>query len=209
MNKPGCRTDQEPLLTSCVRGGNQLVPQALWTIQTLGCVTTATPTTESACRKGQSPFIRDLYRVSKSPVRGQVLGKWGAFIWWRWIHETANVGHGSLGKGEGLKGGLVSCLGQKENVTFDLVWWIGRGFPGGSVVKNPPANAGDAGNLCLILRSERFPGGRNGNPLQYSCLENSREAWWATVHGVAKSMWAHTPTDTHTHMHNLIERTLK
>ena len=111
MNKPGCRSDQELLLTSCVRGGNQLVPQALWTIPSLGSVTTATPTTESACRKGRSPFIRDLYRVSKSPARGQVLGKRGAFIWWRWIHGTASVGHGSLGKGEGLKGGLVSCLG--------------------------------------------------------------------------------------------------
>ena len=67
------------------------------------------------------------------------------------------------------------------------------GFPGGSVVKNPPANAGD-GEVCLIPESERSPGGRNGNPLQYSCLGNpkDREAWWATpggigVHGVAKS----------------------
>ena len=41
-------------------------------------------------------------------------------------------------------------------------------FPGGSVVKNPPVNAGDAG---LILGSGRSPGGGNGNPLQYSCLE--------------------------------------
>ena len=53
------------------------------------------------------------------------------------------------------------------------------------MVKNPPANAGDLGS---IPGSERSPGGRNGNPLQYSCLENSmdRGAWWATVHGVAK-----------------------
>ena len=43
------------------------------------------------------------------------------------------------------------------------------GFPGGSVVKNPPANAGDTGS---IPGWGRFPGGRNGNPLQYSCLEN-------------------------------------
>ena len=52
--------------------------------------------------------------------------------------------------------------------------------------KNPPANAGDA---SLIPGSGRFPGGGNGNPLQYSCLENSmdRVAWWATVYGVAKS----------------------
>ena len=53
-------------------------------------------------------------------------------------------------------------------------------------VKNVPANAGDAG---LIPGSGRSPGGGNGNPLQYSCLENpmDRGAWGATVHGVAKS----------------------
>ena len=60
------------------------------------------------------------------------------------------------------------------------------GFSGGSAVKNLPANAGDAGS---ILRSGRSPGEGNGNPLQYSYLGNimDREAWWATVHGVAKS----------------------
>ena len=59
------------------------------------------------------------------------------------------------------------------------------GFPGGSVVKNPPANAGDSG---LIPGSGRSPGGENGYPLQYSCLENpmDRGAWEAIVHGVAK-----------------------
>ena len=58
-------------------------------------------------------------------------------------------------------------------------------FPGGSVVKNLPANAGDVG---LISGLGRSPGEGNSNPLQYSCLENSmdREAWWATVHGVTK-----------------------
>ena len=60
------------------------------------------------------------------------------------------------------------------------------GLPGGSAVKNPPADAGDAGS---ISRSGRSPGEGNGNPLQYSCLKNpmDRGAWWATVHGVAKS----------------------
>ena len=64
-----------------------------------------------------------------------------------------------------------------------------RGFPGGSVIKNPPANAGGAGDLGLIPGSGRSPGGGHGNPLQYSCLENpmNRGTWWATVHGVAKS----------------------
>ena len=59
----------------------------------------------------------------------------------------------------------------------------------GSVVKNPPASAGDARDAGLIPGLGRSPRGGNGNPLQYSCLENptDRGAWWATVHGVAKS----------------------
>ena len=59
-------------------------------------------------------------------------------------------------------------------------------FPGGTVVKNLPANAGDTGS---IPGEGRSPGEGNGNPLQSSCLENSmdRRAWTATVHGVTKS----------------------
>ena len=62
--------------------------------------------------------------------------------------------------------------------------WMG--FPGGSEVK---ASAHNAGDLGLIPGSGRSPGEGNGNPLQYSCLENpmDRGAWWAAVHGVAKS----------------------
>ena len=63
------------------------------------------------------------------------------------------------------------------------------GFPGGSVVKNPPANAGNSGDIGLIPGSGRSPGEGNGNPLQYSCLGNpmDRGVLWATDHGVAKS----------------------
>ena len=55
------------------------------------------------------------------------------------------------------------------------------GFPGGSIVKNLPANAGATENLDSILWLRRSPGGGSGNPLQYPCLENSmdRRAWWA------------------------------
>ena len=60
------------------------------------------------------------------------------------------------------------------------------GFPSDEVPKNSPANAGDVGSIPGL---ERFPGVGNGNPLQYSCLENPRDrgAWWTTVHGVAES----------------------
>ena len=57
------------------------------------------------------------------------------------------------------------------------------------MIKNPPANAEDIRDLGLIPGSGRSPGGGHDNPLQYSCLENptDREAWVATVHGVAES----------------------
>ena len=51
------------------------------------------------------------------------------------------------------------------------------------------ANSGDTGDMGLIPRSGRSPGEGNGNPLQYSCLENPRDrgAWWGTIHKVTKS----------------------
>ena len=62
------------------------------------------------------------------------------------------------------------------------------GFPGGSVVKNPPANAGSARDAGLIPGLGRSPGKGNSNPLQCFCLRNpmDREAWWAIVNGVAE-----------------------
>ena len=57
------------------------------------------------------------------------------------------------------------------------------------VVKNSPDKARDSRDMGSVLVSERSPGAGPGNPFQYSCLENpmDRGAWWATVHGVAKS----------------------
>ena len=65
------------------------------------------------------------------------------------------------------------------------------GFSGGSVVKNPPAKAGDGGS---ISGSGRSSGGGNGNPFQYSCLKNLMDigAWWATVQRVPKSQTQQT-----------------
>ena len=74
----------------------------------------------------------------------------------------------------------------EKTVTFNSVIFI-MGFPGDSVVKNLPANAGDMG---LSPGLGRYPGERNGKPLQYSCLENPMDggAWWATVHGIIKEL---------------------
>ena len=60
------------------------------------------------------------------------------------------------------------------------------GFPGGSDDKESACSAGDLGS---VLGSGRSPEEGNGNPLQYTCLENAmdRGVWWATIHGVTKS----------------------
>ena len=69
------------------------------------------------------------------------------------------------------------------------------GFPGGPVVKNPLANAGDSGSMPGSIRAPQVG---NGNPLQYSCLENPMDsgAWRATAHRAAKSQ--HMTERTHT-----------
>ena len=63
------------------------------------------------------------------------------------------------------------------------------GFPGGSVVKKQPTNAGDTEDAGSIPGLGRFPGDGNGNSLQYSCLANSmdREGWQATICKVAEN----------------------
>ena len=67
------------------------------------------------------------------------------------------------------------------------------------MVKNPPANVGNARDACVIHGSGSSPGGENGKPLQYSYRENSLDigAWQATVQGVTKSR-----TQLSIHMHN-------
>ena len=84
------------------------------------------------------------------------------------------------------------CLGYLTWLFHDLCnyffhWYVhldNKQF-GGSVVKNLPANAGDTGSIPGFGGS---PGEGNGNPLQYTYLENpkERESWWVTVNGVAK-----------------------
>jgi len=77
----------------------------------------------------------------------------------------------------------VWATGEPQDiVSRPQIWQVLWGFPGGSMVKNPPANAGDTG---LIPGSKISPGKGNGNSLQYSRLRNSmdRGAWWSQIVG--------------------------
>ena len=79
----------------------------------------------------------------------------------------------------------VSCIGRL--ILYQWATWEASQVV--LVIKNPSANAGDTKHPASIPGSGRSPGAGHGNPLQYSCLENSmdRGAWWATVHWVAKN----------------------
>ena len=101
----------------------------------------------------------------------------------------------------------------KAQDSRDHIWLSLRlhlGFPGGSEVKASACNAGDLGSIPGLGRSPREG---NGNPLQYSCLENPMDggAWWATVHRVAKSRtWLTDLTNLSLHLGDKIfEMTLK
>ena len=104
-----------------------------------------------------------------------------------WIMPTPSVNPGSLFL-------FIELKSRFWGVFFFFFFFlvnIIKGFPGGSVVKNPPANAGDAG---LIPGLGKSPGGGSGNSLQYTCLGNpmDRGGWWTRVHGVTKSWTAAT-----------------
>ena len=85
-----------------------------------------------------------------------------------------------------------------------------RGWSSGSMVE-PTCNAGNARNVGLISGSGRSPGRGHGNPVQSSCLENpmDRGAWWATVHGVAKSQTCLSTHTAHTQIHNPLSVSLQ
>ena len=88
---------------------------------------------------------------------------------------------------------MLSCSSKKEKKKKSKEFTFGEGVlpwqsRGDTVVKNLPANARDTGDVGLISGLGRSPGVGNGNPLQYTCLENpmDRKAWQAIVYGVAK-----------------------
>ena len=102
-------------------------------------------------------------------------------------HSQASLGQslvGSLLLSPGFWCSQVSVCPLQESISQSSV--CSKGFPGGSDGKVSARNVGDLGSIPWL---GRCPGEANGNPLQYSCLENSTDggAWWATVHGVTKS----------------------
>ena len=95
---------------------------------------------------------------------------------------------------------------DREENKNNILLWLKMGFLSGSAGKESTGNAGDSGDTGSIPGLGRSPGGGNGNPLQYSCLENSmdRGDWWVTVHGVTKSQirlstWPMIKTRKHIH----------
>ena len=88
-----------------------------------------------------------------------------------------------------VKRGQAYIMFKRRLYVQQKVTILIQGFPGRAMVNNLPANAGEARDSGSIPGLGRSPGEGDGNPLQYSCLENpmDRGAWWATVHGVAKN----------------------
>ena len=113
---------------------------------------------------------------------------WGSLMPYALIKSHIVVQAKLVGKRKYLCRDVYYNLSQlPHSWRFNAGWFFI--WTGGSVVRNLPANAGDASS---IPGSGRSPGGGHGNSLQYSCLENpmDRGTWWATVHGVAKSpLW--------------------
>ena len=129
------------------------------------------------------------------------------FLLPRWVYLPPVLRHASPPRRQGSTGWLSSLPSSLVLTCPRLLsplranpGWTGRLSSGGSLVKNPPASAGDPRDSSLIPGLGRSPGEGNAYPLQYSCLENpiDREAWRATVHEVSRSR---TWLSTHTHMH--------
>ena len=137
-------------------------------------------------------------------VKGWLIGKDpdAGKDWGQEEKETVGWHHGLNGHefeqtpGDSEGQGSLVCCSPWCHTESDMIEWLNnhhhqqqQGFPDGSVVKNPPAKAGDAGDMGSIPGLGRSLGVGYGNPLKYSCLENfmDKRAWQSAVHGVAKS----------------------
>ena len=114
-------------------------------------------------------------------------------------HPTRKVGFNNAGT-------LALCPANAHSIPLEDEWLsliihfiVVGGTPGGTVVKNPPTNAGNTRDAGSIPGSGGSPGVLNGQPLQYSCLESfvDRGAWW--VHGLTESWTRLSTIHTHTH----------
>ena len=130
------------------------------------------------------------WAVFLGPMRKWRRSDWAegkAGMWY--CHIRLRLSHGAIKCWNVFAGSYQTGEWRRHLYTRTLIIWCKSCFPGGSVVKNLPAKAGAPGDKSEIPGSGRSPGGENGNPLQYSCLENPMNigAWWAIIHGVSKS----------------------
>ena len=132
-------------------------------------------------------------------IEGRRRGAWDGWIasltQWTWVWVNS---------GSWWWTGRPDVLQFMESQRVRHNWATELNFPNGTVVKNLPASAGNARDMGSIPMSERSLSVGNGNPFQYSCLENSmdRGAWRAIVHGFTKSWtWLRDLASTHVYIY--------
>ena len=133
-------------------------------------------------------FIANRWRNSGNSDRLHFLGLQNHCRWWLqpWNQKTLTPWKESYDQPRQHIKKQRHYFARKDLYSQSYGFSIALRFPGGSDGKEPAYSVGDLGLIPVL---GRFPGERNDNPLQYSCLENpmDREAWQATVHGIAKS----------------------
>ena len=128
--------------------------------------------------------------------------KYWEVTWETWVLEWTDLhSYSTRAVWASVTDGAVFCSedtsgNRVEKVSALTELTTGTGFPGGAVVKNPPASVGDATDSVLISGSGRAPGVGTGNPLQYSCLENSMRFFVLFCFLAGYNLWNHIESDT-------------